>query len=247
MKGIRAVIFDLHGTLLLSDDVDKAWDDWATAFHTAMTQRGASIPLTEFKEMLSTLFNGLEPPSYAPGLTLFERRVTLLCSQLGVSIPRHELRPLVENLISVWHRNMYLDPDVIPLLESLGGSYKVGMITNWEHGPNIHRMIDRLGIRHLFQDIVVSDDLGVSKPDPEIFRVALSRLGVQASSAVYVGDLDLDAQGALDTGMIPVLIRRRGRNGGWSSYSSPVICSFNPDKVACIERLSELPRLLTDG
>ena len=87
MKDIRAVIFDLHGTLLLSDDVDKAWEDWATAFYTALIHRGASVTLADFKEMLSTLFNGPEPPNYMPGLTLFERRVTFLCSQLGVSIP----------------------------------------------------------------------------------------------------------------------------------------------------------------
>ena len=247
MKGIKAVIFDLHGTLLLSDDVDKAWDDWATAFHKAMALRGASVPLPEFKEMLSTLFNGPEPPAYTPRMTLFERRVTQLCSHLSVSIPTHELRPLVEDIIGVWHRDMYLDPETVPLLELLGHSYKIGLITNWEHGPKIHRMIDELGVRHLFHDIVVSDDVGAAKPNPEIYRVALSRLGVQAPEAVYVGDMDLDAKGALDAGMHSVLIRRTGGNGSWSSYSSAVACSYDPDEVTCIESLGDLTRLLTDG
>jgi FMN phosphatase YigB (HAD superfamily) len=247
MKGIKAVIFDLHGTLLLSDDVDRAWDEWATAFNKAMTLRGASVPLPEFKDMLGALFNGPEPPAYTPGMTLFERRVTDLCIRLGVIIPAQELRPLVEDIIGVWHRDMYLDPETVPLLELLGHNYKVGLITNWEHGPKIHRMIDELGVRHLFHDIVVSDDVGAAKPDPEIYRVALRRLGVQAPEAVYVGDMDLDAQGALDAGMHTVLIRRTGGNGSWSSYSSAVECSYDPDEVACIERLGELPRLLTGG
>jgi len=246
MKGIEAVIFDLHGTLLLSDDVDRAWDEWALAFHEAMTLRGATVPLPEFKAILSDLFNGPEPPAYAPGMTLFERRVTHLCGQLGVSIPAHELRPLVEGIIGVWHRDMYLDPEAVPLLERLGRGYKVGLITNWEHGPKVHRMIDELGVRHLFHEVVVSDDVGVSKPDPEIYRLALTRLGVDASAAVYVGDMDLDARGSLDAGMHPVLIRRRGGNGNWSSYSSPAECSIDPDHVTCIEHLSELPRVLND-
>ena len=246
MKGIEAVIFDLHGTLLLSDDVDRAWEDWATAFHRAMALRGAVVPLQTFKIMLSDIFNGPEPPALAPSMTLFERRVVHLCHLLGVTIPDQELRTQVEDIIDVWHKDMYLDPEAVPLLKSLGRSYKIGLITNWEHGPKIHKMIDELGLRHLFNEVVVSDDVGTSKPDPEIFRFTVKQLGVQASSAIYVGDMDLDAQGALDAGMHPVLIKRKGGYGNWSSYSSTVQCNYNPDKVAYIERLSQLFELLND-
>jgi putative hydrolase of the HAD superfamily len=243
MKGVRAVLFDLHGTLLLSDDVDAAWDRWAAAFHAEAARRGADVPLGEFKAALGSLFNGPEPPVYQPGLTLFERRVTGLCTWLGVQVPQRELRPLVEAIIDVWHSGMYLDPDAVPLLEALKKRFKVGLITNWEHGPTIPRLVDRLGVRQLLDDIVVSDDLGVAKPDPRIFEVALSRLGIPASNAVYVGDMDLDARGSLDAGMHPVLVRRGG-GGDWGTYSEPMDCGFDPEKVTIIGRLADLLPLL---
>jgi putative hydrolase of the HAD superfamily len=245
MKGIRAVMFDLHGTLLLSDDVDEAWDRWAQAFHAELVERGATMPLKEFKAALDSLYNDPELIVHQPGLTLFERRVKGFCERLGVEVPQGELRLLVETIIDVWHSGMYLDPDAVPLLEALRGRFKVGLITNWDHGPRMHRLIDQQGLRSLLDDVVVSDDVGVSKPDPRIFRLALSRLGVPASSAVYVGDMDLDARGSLDAGLHSVLVRRGGR-GNWGSYSEAVDCSYDPEKVTIIERLADLLPLLVD-
>ena len=245
MKGIKAVIFDLHGTLLLSDDVDDAWDQWARAFHAELVKRGATMPLKEFKAALGSLYNGSEHIAHQPGLTLFEHRVKGFCERLGMEVPQHELRPLVETIIDVWHRDMYLDPDAVPLLKALRRRFKVGLITNWDHGPRMHRLVDQLGIRRLLDDVVVSDDVGVAKPDPRIFRVALGRLDVPASAAVYVGDMDLDARGALDAGLHPVLVRRGGR-GDWGSYSEAVDCSYDLEKVTIIERLADLLPLLVD-
>lgn len=243
MKGVRAVLFDLHGTLLLSDDVDAAWDRWVAAFHAEIAKRGATMTLKEFKAALGSLYNDPELVAHQPDLTLFERRVKGFCERLSIEIPRTELRSLVETIIDVWHRDMYLDPDAVPLLEALRERFKVGIITNWDHGPRMHRLLDQLGLRSLLDDVVVSDDVGVSKPNPEIFRLALARLGVPAPSAIYVGDMDLDARGSLDAGMHSVLVRRSSR-GDWSSYSEAVDCGFDTEKVTIIERLPDLLRLL---
>src|SRR4030042_617812 len=107
MKGVRAVLFDLHGTLLLSDDVDAAWDRWAQAFHAELAHRGVPMPLGEFKAALGSLFNGPDPSAYQPGLTLFERRVKGLCMRLGVELTRPELRLLVETIIDERDRGLY--------------------------------------------------------------------------------------------------------------------------------------------
>jgi putative hydrolase of the HAD superfamily len=54
---------------------------------------------------------------------------------------------------------------------------------------------------------------GVEKPDPEIFRIALARAGVEAGGAVYVGDHPFfDVQAAREAGMVPVLVDRRDRH-----------------------------------
>jgi len=239
MDHIQGVFFDLHGTLLLSDDVDAAWERWVQAFHREMTLRGAEANLDEFKKHLETLFNAPEPEYRAPGMTLFMRRVKALGHSFGVEIPSEEVRPLVDSIIRVWHDGMYLDHDAIRVLETLRRRYKVGLVTNWEHAPRIHELLAELGIEGLFDAVVVSDEHGAAKPDPGIFLEALTRTGVAPAEAVYVGDMDVDVEGSINAGMHPVLIKRIDQ-GNWASYSYEEPTGVSLDAVTRISRLSEL-------
>jgi putative hydrolase of the HAD superfamily len=63
------------------------------------------------------------------------------------------------------------------------------------------------GLAHAFEHILDSHHEGVEKPEAEIFRRSLARLGVQASRAAYVGDIySIDVVGARSAGMVPVLL-----------------------------------------
>jgi putative hydrolase of the HAD superfamily len=239
MDHIRGVFFDLHGTLLLSDDVDAAWENWVQAFHREMTLRGAAATLDEFKKHLETLFNAPEPGYTEPGMTLFMRRVKALGRMLGVDIPSHEIRPLVDSVIRVWHDGMYLDADAERVLTTLRRRYKVGLVTNWEHTPRIYELLSELGILDLFDVVVVSDECGAAKPDPRIFHEALSRTGVSPGEAVYVGDMEVDVEGSINAGIHPVLVERSDQ-GNWASYSYDESTGRSLDDVTRISRLSEL-------
>ena len=75
MDGIRGVFFDLHGTLLISDDISRAWDEWREAFHGCMVDCGLKTSIEEFQIEVEGLFEKPEPDYNAPGLSVFERRV----------------------------------------------------------------------------------------------------------------------------------------------------------------------------
>lgn len=65
----------------------------------------------------------------------------------------------------------------------------------------------RWGLSEFFDARVYSSDVGVAKPHPEIFRIALERLGARAENAVYVGDrLVPDVAGPHAAGLKAVLI-----------------------------------------
>ena len=245
MKGIRGVFFDLHGTLLLSSDLAAAWADWLEAFHACMAERGLSMSKEEFTPYAEGLFEKPESEYENPEMTLFERRVKDLGHRLGLDIDREHVRRTVEHIIGVWHRDMYLDPETHEVLEALESRFSLAMITNWDHAPRIPSLLSELEIDEYFEEVVISDDVGVSKPDPEIFHVALRKTGLEPSEVAYVGDSPEDVQGSQAAGVHPVLIRRDSPRENWGNSpeaESILQCyeSGGCEGVTVIKRLRDL-------
>lgn len=109
----------------------------------------------------------------------------------------------------------------------------LGLVTN---GPVTSQQpkIDGLGIGRYFGTILISGAEGVSKPDPEIFRRAVSNLGVAAEETVMVGDNPMaDIGGARSFGMKAIW----KRDEYWEA----------PDAVDGVVRdLDELPALISN-
>ncbi|MDX1389370.1 MAG: HAD family hydrolase, partial [Acidobacteriota bacterium] len=85
--------------------------------------------------------------------------------------------------------------------------YRLGVVSNAE--GNVARDLDAAGFEGLFEVVIDSHVVGVEKPDPEIFRLALERLEADNSTAVYVGDVPaIDVEGARAAGLAPVLLDR---------------------------------------
>ena len=124
-------------------------------------------------------------------------------------------------------------PDAAPTLRTLRDrGLLTGLISNMDMGGD--QLVTTLGLAGLFHVAITSGDVGAAKPNPAIFRAALSRAGVHANEAVHVGDqLSSDVQGALAVDIRPILLDR-DRN--------------HPRYRECprIESLSELPDLLDD-
>jgi len=76
---------------------------------------------------------------------------------------------------------------------------RLGLLSNWD--SRIHPILEEFGVDHLFELKVVSYDVGVEKPHPEIFKTAERKAGVPPGSLLLVGDsLEQDIQPALDSG-----------------------------------------------
>lgn len=95
-----------------------------------------------------------------------------------------------------------LFPNVFETLDALRRrGLKLGLTTNGRELIQ-GRKIDRVGLREYLDDIVISEAVGLRKPDPRIFSLALDNLDVDASSAVFVGDHpESDIGGARRCGM----------------------------------------------
>ena len=94
--------------------------------------------------------------------------------------------------------------------------------------------LDYLQIRDRFSTIVISEAIGVSKPDPRIFLEACRLAQKQPEDCVYVGDrLDTDAQASCSVGMRGVWINRLGAGDSI------------PADVDVIGTLADLPALVS--
>lgn len=128
-------------------------------------------------------------------------------------------RELAEDLAKEYKKraleNAFIHPDAEEVLRDL--PVEKGLVTN---GP---RLVQRGKVREFdleryFDSIVISGEVGESKPEPEIFSLALESLGSSPDESFYVGNVaGLDVVGAKNAGLTSVLINR----GGDPSSSEP--------------------------
>ena len=110
----------------------------------------------------------------------------------------------------------------------------IGIVTN---GPTEvqHAKLELLGIDRLVDFVLVSEEFGVAKPDPQIFREALRLAGVRPGEAVFVGDsAEFDMAGAQAAGMPTIWVNRHRQH-----WTEP-----GPPPTRQIRTLVELPQLL---
>lgn len=112
----------------------------------------------------------------------------------------------------------YLNPGNWTLFEDVEATlkglkrrgFKLGVISNWD--ATLEQLIRSMGYLPYFDDVVASAAVGYRKPNKVIFELALERMGIDASSAVHVGDLpEADGDGAASAGIRPIIIDRKGR------------------------------------
>lgn len=98
----------------------------------------------------------------------------------------------------------------LALLEALKPHYRIGIVTNNRTAEQEDKL-QHLGMRHLIDALITSEDVGVPKPNPRIFQVAMQHLGSEPATTVMVGDnWNADVLGALAVGMRPVWLNRFG-------------------------------------
>jgi putative hydrolase of the HAD superfamily len=122
----------------------------------------------------------------------------------------------------------------IPAVKELSKRFKVGVVSNG--APDVqYRKLETIGLRNLFSCIVLSEELGIRKPDPKIFYHAISLLHIDSSECLYVGDsYTNDVVGAKAAEMQVCWLNRESSQ----PQNEPIKADF------IISKLKELPVLL---
>jgi len=79
-----------------------------------------------------------------------------------------------------------LYPEVPGVLEELAPRFRLAVISNFD--GRLRLILQHLGISKFFSQVFISSELGADKPDPEIFRRAVTILHLKADEVLHVGD-----------------------------------------------------------
>jgi len=222
MRPILSVLFDLDGTLLDRRTTFRRHLDLQIERHPAMFPHAQTASYVA--QLLELDQNGTRNRSE------FYDRVE---RELGLA--RGSAAELREDFEVHFPESCAPFPNVFATLQTLRDhGLKLGLITNGRELIQ-GRKIERLGIRPYLDAVVISETVGVRKPDPRIFSAALADLGVEASAAAHVGDdPDADVLGAKRSGLLAVWRRD----------------SFWPEPAAAdriIDDLAELPAIVLES
>jgi len=119
------------------------------------------------------------------------------------------LRPELEKLYSesVLSLDLKLREGAIEVLDALHQNYKIGLISNTSVGLVVKTLLAKFGIENYFDVVVLSDEVGIRKPEPYIFQYALNKIGSYPEKSIFVGDSPyLDVLGAKASGLYSVFL-----------------------------------------
>jgi FMN hydrolase / 5-amino-6-(5-phospho-D-ribitylamino)uracil phosphatase len=129
-------------------------------------------------ERMTEIRNAVADELKAKGRTLEQIRLQAFRRTLYSVDGSNDKLAVHLNQVYLRHRfdDIELYPDVVPMLDLLAGRYALGLISNGNSDP------ERCGLRGRFAFVVLSQDVGVEKPDPAIFRVACREVGYSPRS-----------------------------------------------------------------
>jgi len=93
----------------------------------------------------------------------------------------------------------------LDLARGLRGRYKLSVLSNAD--MSLRERLQRDGLLPLFDDVVISAEVGLAKPEAAVFRMAAERLGLPPAECVFVDDWDKNVEAAREVGMCAVLFR----------------------------------------
>ena len=164
-----------------------------------------------------------------------EQRFRRLCGLLAIPPDPDTIRRMLDAHAARLAEALELPAGHRAVLEGLHRRFRLALITNFDHAPTVYRVLEREGIRAMFDAIVISAEVGWRKPNTRIFQAALDRLGLDAEAMLFVGDdLDADVRGAQALGIDAVWLNN---TAGPSPIGAPT-----PDMT--ITRLHDLLTLV---
>ncbi|GIV97862.1 MAG: haloacid dehalogenase [Herpetosiphonaceae bacterium] len=180
---IRGIIFDFGG-------VFSPQHESLAGFTAAAKRFGRSE-----QELYDLLYSGEEWRLARTGRLRAEEYWRRMMGLLGLQ-PDGDVQSFLAELFS----GEAIDPQVVRIATLLGQRYPLALLSNALDDLEI-LLVEKYRLRHLFAAVINSAAVGVAKPDPQAYELALQALGLSPSEALFIDDKQRNVQAALTLGI----------------------------------------------
>ena len=184
---IRAVYFDLGGVIVRTGDREP---------RAKLAERlGMS-----YEELAKAVFENESSRRASLGAVSPQEHWADVIQRLG--LPPSE----ADSVRQEFFAGDTLDLDLINFLRSLRPKYRTGLLSNaWS---DMREYLVSQKIDDAFDQLIISAEVGIMKPDARIYQLALEKLGVAPAEAVFVDDFAVNIEGARAVGMYTIQFTR---------------------------------------
>lgn len=193
MSHIRAVLWDMDGTLIDSEEFH--WISW----RDAMAKEGIAITHEQFLSSFGQRNDSILPRWL--GIKATPERVERIANAkeelYRQLIRQHGISPLPG--VAHWVRQLHEDG----WLQAVASAAP---------RANIEAVLEALSATNIFQGIVCAEDVHRGKPDPEVYLTAAARVGAPPDRCIVVEDAVAGVEGARRAGMRSIGVSRGGKH-----------------------------------
>ncbi|GIF50596.1 putative hydrolase of the HAD superfamily [Asanoa ferruginea] len=177
------LLFDFFGTLVDYDDGHAQSPSSSAAL--AGTLLGEPLTVAEF-----TARWDVEWMSWEERCAPNHREFSMLdvAGSFLPGVPQSSVEAFIGVYIAEWNAGVRYLPGIRDLLGSLAQTHRLAVVSNTHEPDLVPAHLAAMGVADLVDTVVTSVEVGVRKPAPTIYAEALSRLGIRADAAVFVGD-----------------------------------------------------------
>jgi putative hydrolase of the HAD superfamily len=123
-----------------------------------------------------------------------------IAPRLGFDTQEEQTRARTRDLQRALFGDVEVDPNMVDLIRGLRSRYRTGLLSNTSANQP-QRLVQRYNLEGLFDVVVISAAVGLAKPDPAIYRLALQGLGTAPETTVFVDDYEPNVAAAAEQGM----------------------------------------------
>lgn len=231
---IKIVVFDLDDTLIDNEYAEYESLRWLTQ-EIKITGVSLQNMVRVWREKNEEYFS-----KYLLGEMSFKdqraKRFEDFLNHFGHYISKDEMTILLDSFISKRDQFRRVYPDCIPCLQTLKKrNIPCGLISNGERAVQESKLA-RVGLEASFDYVVFSSDVGIPKPNHEIFLSFLKMANVQPDEVLFIGDrMDMDVLPASRIGITAYLLDRK--EDAFRGLESSVINSLS--MVPCLVATQE--------